>query len=120
MSDQSEIARGGPLPPDHVLGVGPASMTVAQWTPRRRVGRALDLGTGCGVQALHLAGHSGTVVATDLSERALAFARFTTALAEVPVDLRAREPARPGRERTVRPRREQPAVRHHARDAPVS
>jgi hypothetical protein len=89
VSDQSEIARGGPLPPDHVLGVGPASMTVAQWTPRRPAGRALDLGTGCGVQALHLAGHSGTVVATDLSERALAFARFTTALAEVPVDLRA-------------------------------
>jgi len=89
VSDQSEIARGGPLPPDHVLGVGPASMTVAQWTPRRPAGRALDLGTGCGVQALHLAGHSGTVVATDLSERALAFARFTTSLAEVPVDLRA-------------------------------
>ncbi len=89
VSDQSEIARGGPLPPDHVLGVGPASITVAQWTPRRRAGRALDLGTGCGPQALHLAGHSGTVVATDLSARALAFARFTTGLAEVPIDLRS-------------------------------
>src|SRR5690348_10296406 len=37
VSDQSETARGGPLPPDHVLGVGPASTTVAQWTPRRPV-----------------------------------------------------------------------------------
>ncbi len=99
VSDQSEIARGGPLPPDHVLGVGPASMTVAQWTPRRPVGRALDLGTGCGVQALHLASHAREVVATDLSQRALAFARFTTALADMDVDLRARQPPGPGRRR---------------------
>ncbi|MEP6649858.1 MAG: class I SAM-dependent methyltransferase, partial [Lapillicoccus sp.] len=88
VSDQSEVARGGPLPPDHVLGVGPASSTVAQWTPRRPARRALDLGTGCGVQALHLAGHSQTVVASDRSERALAFARFTSALAQIDVDLR--------------------------------
>jgi hypothetical protein len=88
VSDQSETARGGPLTPDHVLGVGPASTTVAQWTPRRQVRRALDLGTGCGIQALHLAGHSDEVVATDLSERALAFARFTTALDGVPVEMR--------------------------------
>ena len=87
-SDLSEIALGGPLPEDHVLGVGPASTTVAQWTPRRWVDRALDLGTGCGVQALHLVGHSGRVVATDLSERALAFARFNALLAGVDVDLR--------------------------------
>jgi hypothetical protein len=88
VSDQSETARGAPLPPDHVLGVGPASTTVAQWTPRRRVDRSLDLGTGCGIQALHLTAHSEHVVGTDLSERALAFARFTTALNNVAVDLR--------------------------------
>jgi hypothetical protein len=88
VSDQSEIALGGPLPPEHVLGVGPASTTVAQWAPRRRVSRALDLGTGCGVQALHLTTHCDQVVATDLSERALAFARFTVALAQLDVDLR--------------------------------
>jgi len=87
-SDLSEIALGGPLPEDHVLGVGPASTTVAQWTPRRRVDRALDLGTGCGVQALHLVEHAGVVVATDLSARALAFAGLNSLLAGVDVDLR--------------------------------
>ncbi|MEO7234073.1 MAG: methyltransferase [Lapillicoccus sp.] len=87
-SDLSEIALGGPLPEDHVLGVGPASTTVAQWTPRRRVRRALDLGTGCGVQALHLTAHADAVVATDLSDRALAFARFNALLAGIDLDLR--------------------------------
>jgi hypothetical protein len=88
VSDQSEIARGGPLPTDHVLGVGPASATVAQWTPRRPARRALDLATGCGVQALHLRAHCDEVVATDLSQRALAFANFTIALNDADVDLR--------------------------------
>src|SRR5690606_14671512 len=48
----------------------------------------LDLGTGCGIQALHAAGHSAHVVATDISDRALAFARFNAALAGVDLDLR--------------------------------
>ncbi len=87
-SDLSEAALGAPLPEDHVLGIGPASTTVASWTPRDRVGRALDLGTGCGVQALHLASHSARVTATDVSHRALAFARFNAGLAGVELDLR--------------------------------
>ena len=81
VSDLGELATGGALRTDHVLGVGGASVTLAQATvrdPRRRV---LDLGTGCGVQALHASRHADHVVATDLSTRALAFARFTTALA---------------------------------------
>lgn len=99
-SDLSEVATGRPLPEDHVLGVGPASTTVAAWTVRRPVGRALDLGTGCGVQALHLATHARTVVATDLSERALAFARFNAALAGLDLDLRAGDLLEPvGQER---------------------
>ena len=56
---------------DHVLGISPASTSLAQLTVRDPVGRSLDLGTGCGVQALHLADHSGTVVATDVNARAL-------------------------------------------------
>lgn len=88
-SDLSELAVGGPLPTDHVLGIGGASTTLASWTPRPHVRRALDLGTGCGVQALHLAGHTQARVATDLSERALGFARFTLALNGVDADLRA-------------------------------
>jgi methylase of polypeptide subunit release factors len=71
---------GGPLAPDHVLGVGGASTTLAGATVRRPVGSALDLGTGCGVQALHLATHAGRVTATDVSERALRFAATTAAL----------------------------------------
>jgi hypothetical protein len=80
-SDLSEIAVGGPLRADHVLGIGGASTTLASWTVRRPVDRALDLGTGCGVQALHLTGHARAIVATDISERALAYAAFNLALA---------------------------------------
>jgi len=65
---------------DHVLGVSPASTTLAQLGVRDPVGRALDLGTGCGVQALHLSGHVAEVVATDVNPRALAMARLTLAL----------------------------------------
>ena len=72
-----------------MLGIGGASTTLASWTPRPHVDRALDLGTGCGVQALHLEGHADEVVVTDLSERALAFARFNAALDEADWDVRA-------------------------------
>ncbi len=72
----------------HVLGISPAATSLAQLTMREPVARALDLGTGCGVQALHLATHSGVVVATDISERALDLTRFNAALNEVRVETR--------------------------------
>ncbi|HEX7738730.1 MAG TPA: methyltransferase, partial [Marmoricola sp.] len=65
---------------DHVLGVSSASTSLAELTVRRPVRRALDLGTGCGVQALHLASHADTVVATDLNPRALWLTRFNVDL----------------------------------------
>ena len=65
---------------DHVPGLGPASRTLAGLTVRERVALALDLGTGCGIQALLAASHADRVVATDISERALEFARFNAAL----------------------------------------
>jgi hypothetical protein len=68
---------------DYVLGISPASSSLAQLTLRHDVGTALDLGTGCGVQALHLATHSDRVVATDVNQRALALARFNAALNDV-------------------------------------
>ncbi len=74
---------------DHVLGISSASTSLAQLTVREPVGRALDLGTGCGVQALHLAGHAETVVATDVNERALAMTRLNAALNGVRLDVRA-------------------------------
>lgn len=88
LSDLSEVMTGAPLPADHVLGIGGASTTLASWTIRRSVGRALDLGTGCGVQSLHLSTHADGVVATDTSARALTLARANAALNEVVWDLR--------------------------------
>jgi methylase of polypeptide subunit release factors len=76
---------------DHVLGISPASVSLAQLTLREPVDRALDLGTGCGVQALHLARHSGEVVATDVNRRALRLARFNAALNDVPAPVDVRE-----------------------------
>src|SRR4029079_19686558 len=49
-------------------------------TPRRRVRRALDVGTGGGAQALLAAGTAEQVVATDLNRRALAFTRVNAGL----------------------------------------
>jgi Methyltransferase small domain len=75
--------------PEHVLGVTPASTSLAQLPSRRRVGRVLDLGTGCGVQSLHLATHADRVVATDVNDRALAVAALNAALNEIDVELRS-------------------------------
>jgi methylase of polypeptide subunit release factors len=80
---------GSRVGPDHVLGISSASSSLAQLTVREPVGRALDLGTGCGVQALHLAAHVGTVVATDVNDRALAMTRLNAALNEVAVEVRS-------------------------------
>lgn len=79
-SDLGELATGRRLAPDHVLGAGGASLTLAQVTVRTPVGRVLDLGTGCGIQALHAARHARAVVGTDISRRALGFAAFNAAL----------------------------------------
>jgi len=65
---------------DHVLGISPASTSLAQLTIRTPVGRSLDLGCGSGVQALHLAEHSDRVVATDVNERALRITRLNAEL----------------------------------------
>lgn len=84
-----------PIRPDYVLGVSSASATLAQLTVRRPIGRALDLGTGCGVQSLHLAGHAEQVVATDLNPRALELARLTLSLNEIEAELRHGDLFRP-------------------------
>jgi methylase of polypeptide subunit release factors len=88
VSDLPSGSRPGPLSPDHVLGIGNASTTLADSVIRRPVGSALDLGTGCGVQALHLSTHARRVTATDISPRALRFAATTAALAGLDWDLR--------------------------------
>ncbi len=75
---------------DHVAGVHRPSVTLSDLTVRRPVERALDMGTGCGIQALLAAGHAERVVATDVNERALAFTALNAALNGVEnVELRA-------------------------------
>ncbi|HEY3527951.1 MAG TPA: methyltransferase [Nocardioides sp.] len=74
---------------DHVLGVTPASTSLAQLTTRHEVARALDLGTGCGIQSLHLSTQATDVVATDVNARALAITAFNAALNEIAIDVRA-------------------------------
>ncbi|MCW2841939.1 MAG: transferase [Aeromicrobium sp.] len=80
--------RQAPMHPEYVLGISEASSSLAQLTIREPVGRTLDLGTGCGVQALHLAQHAREVVATDVNPRALAMARLTARLNDVDIDVR--------------------------------
>lgn len=72
-SDLTPGLDGGPqrVGPDHVLGISPAATSLAELTVRTPVARALDLGTGCGVQSLHLADHVEHTVATDVNARAL-------------------------------------------------
>ena len=77
------------LADDHVLGVGGASRMLAQLTPREAVATTVDIGTGCGVQALHASRHSDRVVATDLSRRALRLAALSAGLSDVNIELRA-------------------------------
>jgi methyltransferase family protein len=70
----------GDLPADFVAGIQAPSVMLAKLVVRRAVRSALDLGTGCGIQALLAAKHCERVVATDVNERALAFADFNACL----------------------------------------
>ncbi|MDJ0335597.1 methyltransferase [Salinibacterium sp. G-O1] len=79
-SDLGELALGTAIPENHVLGVGGASTTLSGLMISRPVDRALDLGTGCGIQALHAARHATQVIATDISARALELAAFNAEL----------------------------------------
>jgi methylase of polypeptide subunit release factors len=79
-SDFGTRERGHALAPDHVLGVGAASISLANLTIRRPVETALDVGTGAGIQALLAARHARQVVGTDTNPRALELAAFNAAL----------------------------------------
>ncbi|AZS38694.1 Ribosomal protein L11 methyltransferase [Microbacterium lemovicicum] len=97
-SDLDEAALGGSLPVEHVLGVGGASRTLAGIQLPTPTVSVLDMGTGCGIQALRARRHAETVLATDISERALRFTRLNALLNGVTDIVTARgtlfEPAR--------------------------
>ncbi len=81
---------GGVLAADHVIGVSASTMALAGATVRRPVAAALDLGTGCGAQAVFATRHSDRVVATDLNPRAVALARLGVALNGLDADVEVR------------------------------
>ena len=70
--------------PEIVLGAVPASETLARLTIRKHADRALDLGTGCGFQAMLLAKHAAHVTAIDINPHAVALASFNAALNDLP------------------------------------
>jgi methylase of polypeptide subunit release factors len=70
---------------DHVVGTGGASGSLARLVVHTPVDNFLDLGTGCGVQAVHVAGRDpgARVTATDVNPRALELAAMSFALSGV-------------------------------------
>lgn len=88
LSDLTPGMNGIPSPvrPDFVLGISEASSSLARLAARKPINRALDLGTGCGVQALHLSTHALQVVATDVNDRALTLAALTAELNQVEIE----------------------------------
>ncbi|MEU2031763.1 DUF7782 domain-containing protein [Nocardia amamiensis] len=87
LSDLDDSMRRRTLTEDHVLGVGHASLSLLRATPARPVGTVLDLGTGCGVQAVHAASYARHVTATDVNARALWLAEATAALNDLDIEL---------------------------------
>ena len=69
---------------DQVIGVNPTSVTLSSLTVRLPVRSALDLGSGCGVQALLAARHSGHAVGVDINPRAIRVATFNARLNDIP------------------------------------
>jgi methylase of polypeptide subunit release factors len=66
--------------PEYVAAYTPTTRLVDMLTVRRRVARALDVGTGSGVHALLAAGHADQVIATDVNERSLEYTQLNAAL----------------------------------------
>jgi SAM-dependent methyltransferase len=102
LADLTPGLDGGPnrVGPDHVLGISPAATSLAELTVREPFSSALDLGTGCGVQSLHLARHVGHIIATDVNRRALWIAGLNAQLNEISLAVPEEVAQRPSRRAT--------------------
>ena len=67
-------------PPDYVATYTPTARTCDLLTPRPRVRRAIDVGTGSGIHALLAARHAKRVIAIDVNDRALAYTDLNASL----------------------------------------
>src|SRR5205823_5043904 len=74
------FSRDGDDPPDYVATYTPTARVLDSLTPRPRVDRALDVGTGSGIHALLAAQHARHVIATDVNPRAIAYTELNAAL----------------------------------------
>lgn len=86
VSDLAVRPGGARLRKDHVIGQGGASANLAKKVVHKPVDNLPDLGTGSGVQAVHLAGRTRRITATDLSPRALELAALSFALPDLVAD----------------------------------
>ena len=66
--------------PDHVLGVGQATLSLLRITPSSSAGSVLDLGTGSGVQLVHALDSGAAGTGTDITPRCLELAEATLAI----------------------------------------
>ncbi|MDR7329497.1 Release factor glutamine methyltransferase [Corynebacterium guangdongense] len=69
--------------PEHVLGVGAASLSLLGSTPTSPVDSVLDLGTGSGIQLLGQTRAAASLTAIDVHPRAIALAEATLAANEL-------------------------------------
>jgi methylase of polypeptide subunit release factors len=74
------FSRDADDPADYVATYTPTARVLDSLTPRPRVDRALDVGTGSGIHALLAAQHARQVIATDVNPRALAYTELNAAL----------------------------------------
>jgi methylase of polypeptide subunit release factors len=63
-----------------IMGIGRSSLTLANITVRKLSQMTLDLGTGCGIQALLASPHSDRIPAVDRNPCAAGYAAFNAKL----------------------------------------
>ncbi|MEY3697178.1 MAG: hypothetical protein RJA41_828 [Actinomycetota bacterium] len=80
---QHDALKGQAIAQNTVLGVGGATRTLLNLIPQESFEKVWDLGCGSGAIAIALSTHSKKVIATDISERALDFARKSADLNQV-------------------------------------